>query len=369
MNAPAPDAGFAAADPGERALALFVSAGYPRVEPPILQPASAFLELVGEDIRSRLYLTTDPSGAELCLRPDYTIPVCRDYLSSARAGAPARFAYCGPVFRARAGYSGQSRQAGLESFGRRDAEAAEAEIVALSLEAVAETEALNVRYGDQRLFADVLRALRVPESWSRRLHRGLARGRSLDEIFERRNGGGFAQAGVLAALETADHAAAKSLVEDLLAIAGIETVGGRAVSEIADRFLDQATERAGGGVDDGARETIKRFLAIEAGPDEASQKLRAFAAEANVNLWPALDSFDQRVGFLAARGLDLRRFVFSSKFLRDLDYYTGFLFEAGPPGGRPIVGGGRYDALARHLGAKGDIPAVGAAIFLDRLGA
>ena len=73
--------------------------GYDRVEPPLLQEAATFLDLGGEDIRARLYLTTDASGAELCLRPEYTIPAARAYLGSPEAGAPASYSYCGPVFR------------------------------------------------------------------------------------------------------------------------------------------------------------------------------------------------------------------------------------------------------------------------------
>ena len=81
----------------------FAQAGYVRSEPAILQPAEPFLDLSGEDIRKSLYLTTDASGEELCLRPDLTIPVARDYLASPRAGQPAGFCYLGPVFRYRWG--------------------------------------------------------------------------------------------------------------------------------------------------------------------------------------------------------------------------------------------------------------------------
>jgi ATP phosphoribosyltransferase regulatory subunit len=73
----------------EAVLAHLVAAGYPRREPPILQPAAIFLDLAGEDIRGRLYLTSDAAGAEYCLRPEYTIPACRTYLASADAGRPA----------------------------------------------------------------------------------------------------------------------------------------------------------------------------------------------------------------------------------------------------------------------------------------
>ena len=116
-------------------LLSFAQAGYVRAEPAILQPAEPFLDLSGEDIRKSLYLTTDASGEELCLRPDLTIPVARDYLASGRAGQPAGFSYLGPVFRYRGGRPSEFLQAGIESFGRQDRAAADAEMLALALEA------------------------------------------------------------------------------------------------------------------------------------------------------------------------------------------------------------------------------------------
>src|SRR3954469_24517955 len=91
----------------EALLSSFSQAGYERAEPAILQPAEPFLDLSGEDIRKSLYLTSDATGEELCLRPDLTIPVARDYLASARAGQPAGYCYLGPVFRYHGGRPGE----------------------------------------------------------------------------------------------------------------------------------------------------------------------------------------------------------------------------------------------------------------------
>ena len=326
----------------------------------------------GEDIRGRLYLTSDAEGAELCLRPDYTIPVCLAYLGSPQAGREAQYSYLGPVFRARPGQSGESTQSGLESYGRSDAEAADAEIFAMAMEAadIAGVGALNVRLGDAHLFDQVLHALDLPDVWLRRLRRGLARGRSLEAILDEPGNGHGGQSGVLAALERADHAGARALVEDLLAIAGIARVGGRSAGEIADRFLDQAAVRSGAGAPKEKRAVLQRFLDISGDPDAASLLLRKLAADADLDIGAALDSLDQRIGFLAARGMKVEQYKFSASFVRDLDYYTGFVFEAVDPrraDGKPAIGGGRYDGLARRLGAPSDIPAVGAAIWIDRL--
>jgi ATP phosphoribosyltransferase regulatory subunit len=361
-------------DPGARALDRLIAAGFRRVEPPCLQPAAVFLDMSGEEIRGRLFLTSGPSGEELCLRPDYTIPVCLDYLASAEVGRQAQYAYLGPVFRARAGQRGESRQTGLESYGRSDVEAADAEIFALAMEAgeAAGAGPLDVRFGDAGLFDRALDALDLPDVLLRRLRRGLAQGRSLDALLDETSANGAgAQSGVLAALEKADHQGAKALVEDLLAIAGIASVGGRSAGEIADRFLEQAALKAGSSAPAEKREALRRFLAIKGDPDAASRQLRALASDARLDITEALDSFDQRTGFLAARGVAVQRCAFSAGFVRDLDYYTGFVFEAVDPkrgDGRPVIGGGRYDRLARRLGAQQDIPAIGAAIWIDRLG-
>src|ERR1700752_1385529 len=134
---PTSEKGGGSANWADTLLLSFAQAGYVRAEPAILQPAAPFLDLSGEDIRKSLYLTTDATGAELCLRPDLTIPVARDYLASPQAGKPATFCYLGSVYRYREEGPGEFLQAGIESFGRADKAAADAEILALGLAATA----------------------------------------------------------------------------------------------------------------------------------------------------------------------------------------------------------------------------------------
>src|SRR5690348_9080568 len=155
----------------EGLVAHFERAGYQRAAPALLQPAEPFLDLSGEDIRRRMYLTSDRAGHELCLRPDLTIPVALDYLKSAAAGEPAGFCYLGPVFRQGGGASGEFLQAGIESFGRKDQAAADAEMLALGLEACAQygVDAPEIRMGDVALFAALIAALDIAPAWRRRL--------------------------------------------------------------------------------------------------------------------------------------------------------------------------------------------------------
>ncbi len=86
---------------GARLLARFARVGYAASDVPVLQPAEPFLELSGEDIRRRLFVTSDDEGEELCLRPEFTIPAALAYLKSGVVGRRADLAFLGPVFRQR----------------------------------------------------------------------------------------------------------------------------------------------------------------------------------------------------------------------------------------------------------------------------
>ena len=355
-------------------LQSFAQAGYVHAEPAILQPADPFLDLSGEDIRKSLYLTTDATGEELCLRPDLTIPVARDYLASGRAGSPAGFSYLGPVFRYRWGKPSEFLQAGIESFGRQDRAAADAEMLALALEAAAAfgLHDLEIRTGDVALFNALIDALNLFPVWRRRLIKDFNRKGSLTDDIERLTlataPGRNEYEGVLAALAGSDRKAALALVTDLMSIAGTTNVGGRTVDEIADRFLEQSTLKAGALPRDTVS-IIKRFLAIAGDPDDAVAQLRALASDARLDISAAIDLFESRVGFMAARGIDTSKTRFSTSFGRGLDYYTGFEFElhhAGN-GSEPLVGGGRYDGLMTLLGSATPIPAVGFSIWVEAL--
>jgi ATP phosphoribosyltransferase regulatory subunit len=157
-------------------------------------------------------------------------------------------------------------------------------------------------------------------------------------------------------------------VTDLMSIAGTTNVGGRSVSEIADRFLEQSTLK-GGALPRDALELIKRFLAISGDPVDAIARLRALASDARLDISAAIDQFESRVGFMAARGIDTGKTRFSTSFGRGLDYYTGFEFELHAKGNgvEPLVAGGRYDGLMTQLGAATPIPAVGFSIWVETL--
>jgi len=83
-----------------------------------------------------------------------------------------------------------------------------------------------------------------------------------------------------------------------------------------------------------------------------------------------MDVLEQRTGFIAAGGVDVRTIRFATAFGRPLDYYTGMVFELHDTSGRvkwPLAAGGRYDNLLTVLGAKESAPAVGFAAWIGEL--
>jgi ATP phosphoribosyltransferase regulatory subunit len=358
--------------PIQQLAALCDAAGFRHADVPLLQPVEPFLDLSGEDIRRRLFLTGDAEGRELCLRPEFTIPLCRQHLAGEDPASRQDVYAIGPVFRHRTGESGEFLQASIESIGNVDCEAADADVLALAIRSV---EALgastpHVRMNDIGLLEAVLGGLGLSASTTRRIKRQLAMGHlpAVPETSVAEPAVGD-YAGVLTALEGADRAAARAFVQDMLSIAGIASAGGRTAAEIADRFLDKA--RAGNGLSADKHALLMRFLAIDGDPDHIADEVRRFAGDAGIAVENALAAFEARTGFMAAQGIDLGRIRCATRFIRSLDYYTGMVFEirASDDGAaKPLVAGGRYDGLLRRLGADRDIPAVGCSIWLERFG-
>ena len=65
----------------DRILRLFSNSGAKIVQPTILQQADTLLDLYGEDIRARAYVTSDPFNGEMMLRPDFTVPIVKTHMN------------------------------------------------------------------------------------------------------------------------------------------------------------------------------------------------------------------------------------------------------------------------------------------------
>ena len=269
-----------------RLRALYERAGARFLDLPVLHPADAFLETAGEDIRRRMFVTEGPAGERLALRPDFTIPVCLEHL---RSGAgPQRYSYEGLVFRRHDSGAPERLETGYEDIGGADRIAADAEALALAVEAARQVTSapLTARIGDIGLFVALLVALGLPEPWRRRLRRSYGLPKMMAANLERLSAprGGEDQSldpELRAAADAHDRERVAALVDARLSAHGHAEGAGRSPQEIAERFLDQRA-LAETHMESEALDALRAFLALGSGLAEAPRALGDFAAAS----WP-----------------------------------------------------------------------------------
>jgi ATP phosphoribosyltransferase regulatory subunit len=356
-------------------LGVMTARGYARHEPSVLQPAQIFLDRSGEEIRRRTFTLTDPAGNELCLRPDLTIPICKAYLE-AKGKFPARLCYHGLAFRhqpAEPDRPTQFWQAGAELLGLDDRAKAETEILSLTVESVraAGLDTFDVKLGDLSLFSAFVDALDIPPQWRGRLKRHFWRSGYFEALLARLSGGAATGTQrLLAHLGTLDEKEARPAFEGLMDMIGEAPQGGRTREEIVDRLIEQAADAAALKLDPKIAKSIATLLAISGPAEKAVEKIRALTKSVGVSLDAPLKAMTARLATLKSLGVDPRRVSFAARFGRNMEYYTGFVFELwarDAEGAVQVAGGGRYDTLMEQLGAKKHIPAVGCAIRTERV--
>jgi ATP phosphoribosyltransferase regulatory subunit len=347
-------------------LKLFGTRGYAREEPSVLQPAEIFLDRSGEEIRRRTFTLMDPSGRELALRPDLTIPICREAVLAQRS-FPARISYNGLVFRHQPGEPHrptQFFQAGVELLGLEDRAAGEREILSLVIEALrtAGLKDFSLRIGDVALFGALVDSLALPKQWRWRLKRHFWRAGYVENLIQ-----WLAQENH----EDGSHKApSRAELEAALDREAEAPAAGRSRDEIIARALDRGAEAAALHLDPKVSSAIIKLLDISAPADQAMREIRALLKTAGIQLEAQLAAMDARLAALESLGVEPGQVQFAAHFGRNMEYYTGLVFELwarDKEGPVQIAGGGRYDTLLETLGAKQPVSAIGCAIRTERV--
>jgi ATP phosphoribosyltransferase regulatory subunit len=359
----------------EAILGVLKARGYARVEPAILQPAEIFLNRSGEEIRRRTFVLTDPSGNDLCLRPDLTIPVCRMHVE--RGGKyPARLCYNGLAFRHQPGEPDrptQFYQAGAELLGAKDRNATDIEIASVAIEAVqaAGLSQFEMKVGDLGLFSSLIDALDVPMQWRGRLKRHFWRAGYFEALLEKLSSTGSSDAQrLLAHLGNLELSDSRSAFEGLMDLLGEAPHGARTREEIVDRLMEQAADAASIRLDPAIARLIANVLNVSGPAPKALSEIKKLVRAAGVDLNKPLEAMEARMAALKPLDIDPSRVTFAARFGRNMEYYTGFVFELwtrDKEGAVQIAGGGRYDRLLENFGAPANTPAVGCAIRTERV--
>src|SRR5208337_2987279 len=327
-------------------MKLFVDAGYERVAPAFIQPASLFLDRIGEALRARTYVFTDPNGEELCLAPGDDYPRSPVFLEREEERSKAKFCYNGPAFRVQEGKPNplsprEFRQAGIECFGERGG-AADLEVLTLSMEAVRRSgvKSFAIKAGHIGLFTALLNALQMPQRWRERLAHAFWRpkafARELQSLSRPHDGKPLPVP--LEALTP------EGLLKNLDA-RGIPFVGHRRLEEIVKRLRDKAADANETPLSKDIVRIIENYLHISGSVPGAFDAIDTLLAKANLDLGGALAGSRALFQDLQAAAGDAR-IAFEAGFGRHFEYYTGMVFQIeieGEGAAGQIAGGGRYD--------------------------
>jgi ATP phosphoribosyltransferase regulatory subunit len=353
-------------------LADFERLGTLRVDTPVIQPAEPFLDMAGEDLRRRIFMTESETGKSLCLRPEFTIPVCLRHIETA-TGTPQRYSYLGEIFRQRREGANEFYQAGIEDLGETDVAGADARAIGDAiaiLSARLPGKKLNVTLGDQSVFEAVVAACGLPAGWQKRLIHAFGNSSQIDTLLTRLSSPqpvtGLSPE-IEALLASGDDATLIAHLDETMEATGYSTNASRSPKEIAARLKEKrALEKTA--LDGRTLAVLREFLSLNMPLADAPAALFAFAEKSELTLDGALSRFDARVAALGNAGVDAKALTYRAAFGRPLDYYTGMVFEIVIEGSPAVLaGGGRFDRLMTLLGAQERIPAVGFALWLDRM--
>ena len=340
----------------ERLFALFRAAGATPVDADILLPAETLLDLYGEDIRARAYVTHDPVRGEMMLRPDFTVPVVQAHMTS--GADPARYCYLGEVFRAqdhRGDRPSEYLQVGFEIFDRAAPAQADAEVFALFRDALAPLQ-LTAITGDIGILTAAIRGLDTTDRRKSALLRHIWRPLRFRALLDRFSG-------------RAPMPPARAQLLQHLASGTPESLIAAAAPLIGLRGADEISERACALLEDA---TVPPISALESAMVYDLLSLETTAAAALTHLQgisrhlpaitPAVDRFASRLDALFQRGIAPATLPFAASHGQSaMEYYDGFVFTF-LAGEEPVASGGRYDALTAVLGQGRSIPAVGGII-------
>jgi len=353
-----------AAVPAEVLAAIrapFEALGATPIDPPMMQPLSLLLDLAGEAMRARLLVVQGEGGAELCLRPDFTIPVTRMHIAGGER--QMRYVYEGKAFRAATAGLDRAReflQIGLEAFGDGQEPGVDGEVAATAWRAAVAggRSDLHLMLGDVALFGEFVGALGLAKPLAARLLRAFSRPRALQiELGRAQQPPREPRQGdrVSALIAGLPEAEATAVLEDIWALAGIAPVGGRSAGEIVHRLVQRAEHDSAPRLSEAEAGLLRAYLEISDRPKAALERIDALARSGGLKLDGALSAWSRRLETIAEAGVSGASMTLSTSFGRAFGYYDGFLFEIlstalGPD--HSVAGGGRYDSLPARLGGQ-----------------
>jgi ATP phosphoribosyltransferase regulatory subunit len=338
----------------ELIIKTFKTNGFVLSEPDVLLESEYIIQRSGENFKRLMITFENEDGKTMCLRPDLTVASCIKYLEKK---SNSKIYYSGQAYRRtnKKGSDLVNDQLGIEILGSKNQLQDDYEVIKTILNSAEKIKSkkIKIKVGDISLFKRLINSLDMPERWKLRLIRHFWRPKYFEELLKRLEKNSDIDS-VTFDIDKKKFYKMKKMQQD-------KVIAGRDISEILKRFNKKIKDPRVFSEGKEIVKIIRSFLKINCKLSELDEKLLNFLNKNSLkkNIFKEFNSVQnlkklkQEVNFI-------------TNFGRDIEYYTGIVFEIFSDD-KEIARGGRYDDLLKSLGAKKKIPAVGAAINLNNI--
>ena len=338
----------------EKIVKTFKSNGFVLSEPDVLLDSEYIIQRSGENFRRSMLTFENEDGKVMCLRPDLTVASCIKFLEKK---SKSKIYYSGQAYRRnnKKGSDLVNDQLGIEILGSKNQLQDDLKVIKTILNSAKsiESKKIQIKVGDIGLFKRLINSLEMPERWKLRLIRHFWRPQYFEELLNRLEKNSD--------IDSVTFDADKKRFYEMKKMKQDNVIAERSVSEILKRFNKKIKDPRSFNEGKKIVKIIRSFLQINCQLSKLDEKLLDFARKNNLkkNIFKEFKSIQN----LKKLNQEIK---FITNFGRDIEYYTGIVFEIFS-GKKEIARGGRYDDLLKSLGAKKNIPAVGAAINLNNI--
>ena len=338
----------------DRIIKTFKSNGFVLSEPDVLLDSEYIIQRSGENFRRSMLTFENEEGKLMCLRPDLTVASCIKYLEKK---SKSHIYYSGQAYRRTSHKKSDliNEQLGIEILGSKNQLKDDYKVIKTIINSAEKIKSkrIQIKVGDISLFKRLINSLDMPERWKIRLIRHFWRPKYFDELLVRLEKNSD--------IDSVAFDTDKKRFYEMKKMDQDRIIASRSISEILKRFDKKIKDPRSFNEGREIVKIIRSFLKINCKLSELDRTLLNFIKKNKLkkNIFKEFQSVQ-----------NLKRLkqevYFITNFGRDIEYYTGIVFEVFS-GSKEIARGGRYDDLLKSLGAKNNIPAVGAAINLNNI--
>ena len=338
----------------DKIISTFKSNGFTLSEPDVLLDSEYIIQRSGEIFKRSMLTFENKDGKLMCLRPDLTVASCIKYLEKK---TNSKIYYSGQAYRRNNKKNSELiyQQLGIEILGSKNQLRDDYKVIETILNSAIKIKRkkIKIKVGDISLFKRLINSLEMPERWKLRLIRHFWRPKYFDELLKRLEKNSD--------IDSVEFDTDKKRFYEMKEMGQNKLIAGRSISEILKRFEKKIKDPRSFKGRKKVVKIIKSFLKISCKLTNIEKTLLKFVKKNNLNQ----NIFKELKSIQNLKKLK-QEIYFSTNFGRDIEYYTGIVFEVFS-GSKEIARGGRYDDLLKSLGAKKSIPAVGAAINLNNI--